>query len=356
MEHRFEPGAGRSSSFACEIPLTVSTAQEKALLARLEAARQIYNACLGEALRRLALLRQSKPYRVAICLPKGAPGRNVLFATAKGKCGFKDAALQHYAGVLRRSWIGDHLDVHTTQKLATRAFRAVERILLRKARKVRFKGPNQIDTVESKSNLSGIRWRENHVAWNGLVLPVVIDRRDPVIAHALSCRVKYVRLVRRKVRGKNLFYAQLVCEGHEFPTRSTKLSRTCHCGSVYKKPLSQRWHRCSHCGASAQRDLYSAFLARFVDPETGMLHAGRAHEAWPGAEPLLRAAWRQAAENQPASGRALPSSFGANRSRSGLPAQGRIAKAKARDAVAYPKGDGESPEEAAVVLPRTLGL
>jgi putative transposase len=36
----------------------------------------------------------------------------------------------------------------------------------------------------------------------------------------------------------------------EFPTRSTKLSETCHCGEVTKKPLSKRQHVCA-CGADA---------------------------------------------------------------------------------------------------------
>ncbi|MCL4515609.1 MAG: transposase, partial [Firmicutes bacterium] len=154
-----------SPSFICEIPLKVLSGQEMALLARLEAARQVYNACVGEAIRRLNLVRQSKPYRMAIGLAKGDPGRNALFAEARGKHGFKDAALQHYAVVLRRSWIGDHLDVHTTQKLATRAFHSVARVLYGQAKRVRFKGKNQLDSVESKNNAAGIRWREDHVEW-----------------------------------------------------------------------------------------------------------------------------------------------------------------------------------------------
>ena len=49
--------------------------------------------------------------------------------------------MQHYAVKIRRScWIGDHLDVHVSQKLGTRAFRAAQRVLFGQARKVRFKG------------------------------------------------------------------------------------------------------------------------------------------------------------------------------------------------------------------------
>ncbi len=53
----------------------------------------------------------------------------------------------------------------------------------------------------------------------------------------------------------------------EVPTRSTKLSQFCHnCETTVSKPLSQRWHQCA-CGVGpVQRDLYSAFLAAYLDP------------------------------------------------------------------------------------------
>jgi hypothetical protein len=53
----------------------------------------------------------------------------------------------------------------------------------------------------------------------------------------------------------------------EVPTRSTKLSQFCHgCGRHVKKPLAQCWHQCA-CGVGPiQRDLYSAFLAAYLDP------------------------------------------------------------------------------------------
>jgi len=104
-----------------------------------------------------------------------------------------------------------------------------------------------------------------------------------------------------------------------------------------------------------QRDLYSAFLARCVGEDHG-LHAGLARMRWPGAEPLLRAAWSQATE--PANGRAWrPSSFGAPpRSRSGSPAEEGIAQAEVPDVVAAARVAGESRGEAAVVPLRTPRL
>jgi putative transposase len=48
-------------------------------------------------------------------------------------------------------------------------------------------------------------------------------------------------------------------------TRTTRLSQACVCGAIARKPLSQRTHRCA-CGMEADRDVFSAYLVRFVDP------------------------------------------------------------------------------------------
>jgi transposase len=96
----------------------------------------------------------------------------------------------------------------------------------------------------------------------------------------------------------------------EFSTQTTKLSQTCHqCGTVKKKKLSDRIHQCD-CGIRCQRDLYSAFLAKFVD-EKELLQASQAQNAWLGSEPILYAAWRQATTqtNLRVEGQ-VPSSFG----------------------------------------------
>jgi putative transposase len=77
--------------------------------------------------------------------------------------------------------------------------------------------------------------------------------------------------------------------------RTAKLSQTCPCGSVQKKPLSERWHTCQQCGASAQRDLMSAWLARHQGPTTSLPCAGPEMNLWtPGAECLLSLAHGQA--------------------------------------------------------------
>ena len=212
----------KADSFIVEIPLRVTPIQEKRLLARLEAARQVYNACLGQSLKRLDLLRQSKAYRRARKAPRGK-ARTRALREANAAVGFREYDLHAYAAQFNHCWIGGHLDTNTIQKLAPRAFKAVQQYGFGKRGRPRFKGRNQMDTVEGKSNTSGIRWREKGVEWRGLELEAVIDPNDPVIAHGLSRRVKYVRLVRRKLKGRNRFYAQLVCEGQPYQKPKNKV-------------------------------------------------------------------------------------------------------------------------------------
>ena len=51
--------------------------------------------------------------------------------------------------------------------------------------------------------------------WKGLVRQPIYPRKpDPVIRHGLGSRVKVVRIVRRKINGRNRFTVQLICEGY----------------------------------------------------------------------------------------------------------------------------------------------
>ena len=118
----------RTPSFVCEVPLQVRPAQERTLLARLEAARQVYNACLGEARKRVRLVRASKVFQRARMLPRDDPARKALFAQARAQHGCSEYALHAYAQQFGQSWLGAHLDSLTIQTLASRAYGAANRV------------------------------------------------------------------------------------------------------------------------------------------------------------------------------------------------------------------------------------
>jgi len=210
-------------SFILELALETSSHDEVELNARFETARQLYNACLDEAKRRLDLLRQSKDFQEARKMPKTVNGksnkeRTEAFKAINTKFSFTEYSFHSYATKIRNSWIGNHIDANTAQKIATRAFKAVQRVAFGQAKRVRFKGKGQFKSVEGKTNKTGIRYNEDtgHVLWKGLKLKCIIDPNDRVVVHGLSCRVKYCRIVKRVFNGKARFFVQLVLEGKPY--------------------------------------------------------------------------------------------------------------------------------------------
>ena len=226
----------KTPTFITEIPLVVSPSQEVILLKRLEAARRVYNACLGEALQRAQALRRSPAYQAARAMPAGKPesserkARSKAFTQARRAVGFGEYDLHAYAKQIGHSYLGDHLDSLVVQAVASRAYKAVNDYLLGKKGRPRFKGRNQFDSVEGKTNTSGLRWVDNQVVWNiqggrRLTLAPILPTEDAVIAHGLSRPVKYVRIVRRKLNGRNRFSVQLVGKGRPYQKPENPLGK-----------------------------------------------------------------------------------------------------------------------------------
>jgi putative transposase len=182
---------------------------------RLEAGRHLYNACLGEALKRLAAMRRSEKWRTAI-KKKKSKLRARMFRTARNQANYDEYSLHEYLGVLRNScWISDHIDSLTAQKLATRAYNAVTDCEFGKHGKPRFKRRGWMSSLEGKNNASGIRWCDDNGERSGLSLNCLFDHKDKfgVQAHALGHEVKYVRLVKKTIRGNPRWFAQPVLKG-----------------------------------------------------------------------------------------------------------------------------------------------
>jgi len=223
-------GKSKTPSFILELPLVTNSEQRHILDSRFEAGRQAYNACLGEVLKRRDQMLRSKMYQSALAMPhktkEETKARSQAFKEAREKYGFTEYSLHDYVKKIRDSWICEHIDSLTAQKVATRAFNAVNKTVVGNAQKVRFKRYGELNSLEGKNNDSGIRWRDNKVIWNvrnNLELKAVIDMDDSVIAHGLSCPVKYARIVRRVIRGKVRYYVQLVCEGKPYQKEKNKV-------------------------------------------------------------------------------------------------------------------------------------
>ncbi len=212
-------------SFICELPLVLVGADERRLRIRLDCARQVYNAVLGESLKRLSLLRQSKAFQAARAMPKQSKEqqreRAAAFRALDVQFRLREYDLHGYATRFGRSWLGEHLDANTIQTIASRVWNAVRQYQFGVRGRPRFKGKGQFHSVEGKSNRQGLRWRDGAVVWGDLTLRARISTDDSIVAHALTCPIKYVRIVRRMLNGRQCFFVQLI-----------------FAGSPYQKPLN----------------------------------------------------------------------------------------------------------------------
>ena len=222
----------QAPTFLLELPLMVTEGQAKHLRAHLEAGRQFYNAVLSEGQRRLRQMRADPAWKAARAIPRSRkPERAAAFSRLREQYGFSEYALHQTATALRASWIAEHLDAVLAQTLATRAYHALNRVCVGKARRVRFKSRGRgLSSIENKRNDTGLRFvlpspeegNQGFLMWKGDALQALIDWNDPVVKYGLAHRIKYARLIQRRASSQraagadskgNRYSVQLALEG-----------------------------------------------------------------------------------------------------------------------------------------------
>ncbi|GAA0285353.1 hypothetical protein GCM10008924_00020 [Gracilibacillus halotolerans] len=207
-------------NFILTLKLNTQPFEESNLNKRLNIGRQIYNACLNELNKRYRTLQQSKEYKKAYKMTKDKE-RNKLFNSLNKKYGLTEYSLHGFIKPMQHHF-KKNIDSFTAQKIATRCFKAFQKLMFHEADKVKFKRFGEMNSLEGKSNKTGIRFTDNKLKWNGLTVSVVIKRNDVYAQTAIeNNKIKYCRIVRKLVRGKNKFYIQLVMEGVP-PTKYNK--------------------------------------------------------------------------------------------------------------------------------------
>lgn len=207
--------------FTVTMRLQVTPPQAKEIDRRLGAARQVYNAVLGEFKRRLILVRQSRQWQKARRCRSDKAKRSQLFAQAKKHHAFNRIEAIKCARSVVGDAFADRLNISDCDCLGKRAFDAVNRMALGRSRDVRFKGPGRLRSLESDSPKAGIRFRNGYLLWRELSLPVRTRhvggshgaKHQRLVAHALQQRICFARLIRQRHGTVWRYYVQLVLEG-----------------------------------------------------------------------------------------------------------------------------------------------
>ena len=208
-----------TDSFIHEFPLKVSKYSQRKYNIKFNAAKELYNAILGELLKRHKLMLSDIRYQNAIEIYKQdnlKTEAKTIFDKLNIEYQITKNDLQKLAkDIKNKCYMKDHLDSVSIQKLSDRIFDTYTKWIYKKGGKPRFKSwKNGIRSMEGKSNTC-LAFKNNIFSWNGIKSEIILQKNDKygVQEHALNSKVKYCRIVRKIIKGKQKFYLQLILEG-----------------------------------------------------------------------------------------------------------------------------------------------
>ncbi len=154
--------------------------------------------------------------------------------------GLTEYAMHEFANPIRKHF-GSRLNINIAQKIATRAWNAFHKKVKGEAKRVNFIKRGEILSFEGKTNTTGWMYRNKHIVFDGRKIGLKINEKDMYIQESLSVienevefqyknkegqiqtapyKVKYVRIVKRVIRGKNRYFAQMTVQGFPPPKRT----------------------------------------------------------------------------------------------------------------------------------------
>lgn len=221
-----------SETFVVEFPLKTEIWQEHILECRFETGRKIYNALLSIMLKQVKEMKKTRAYRNLIASLTGNKTRDketwkkinaLRISYGLSEYGFSNKVTpmkQHFKGML---------DIHTTQKVSLSVWKAFEACFFHGGKKVHFKRYNTMRSLESKSNVSGIRFKNNTIEWLSLKMPIITSKNNSYETEALELHtIKYNRIIRKYVGHKYRYYVQVVFAGIPPAKRNKKTGMFSH--------------------------------------------------------------------------------------------------------------------------------
>jgi hypothetical protein len=230
----------------------------------LEICRVMYNTILGTYLKRETQMKRKKTYKRLIRQFKGVAkklekdeentflkrekkGIQEELKTLRQKYQLTEYASHEWVKPVRKHF-DNKVNSAVAQKIASRAWLTFSKKLFHQAKKVRFIRKGELDSFEGKTNATGWRYVDRHIVYKGLSTPLMIKDKDSYVVEVIKqleektpfsyrvttkgetkivnsfYHVKYVRIVRKEIRGKTRYFADLVLAGYP-PVKKRKLGK-----------------------------------------------------------------------------------------------------------------------------------
>ena len=203
-----------AASFTLTLELNATSSQQHSLAKKFRVNEFVYNACLNELHKRFKSYKYSKK-RKNILKYKYKDSIKRL-GKLKREYGLSEYAMHSYVKDMQKHF-SCHIDSTNAQKIATKAWKAFAKYMSGEAKKVKFKSKGDILSFEGKTNKSGIIYSNGAVAIgtynNKKIIPIIIKNYDKYAQLAIQSKVKYCRILRKYIRGKERYFVQLVLDG-----------------------------------------------------------------------------------------------------------------------------------------------
>ena len=220
------------ANFIVEFPLETEKYQEDILNKRFEIGRQIYNSLINVTQKRYKEMIKTKKYRALMSSLTGnkKSDKEIWKQVNEIHKQYGMSEYLFYADVKNmQHHYKKNIDSFTAQKIATTLWRSYDKLFFGNGKKVYFKRYGELNSLEGKSNKTGIRLIDDSIVWNGLEIPVSIDYNNYYEYQAMQCDICYNRIVRKYVRNKYKFYVQVVFKGNPPVKVDTKTGEIKHC-------------------------------------------------------------------------------------------------------------------------------
>ena len=205
------------ANFVVEFPLKTEKYQEDILNKRFEIGRQIYNSLVNVTQKRYKEMIKTKKYRELTSSLTGNKKTDKeiwkQINDIRKQYGMSEYSFHKDVKMMQKHF-KDNIDSFTAQKIVTALWKSYERFFCGNGKKVYYKKYGTFNSLEGKSNSTGIRFKDDMIIWNGLEIPAVIDYSNSYEYQAMQCKICYNRIVRKFIRNRYKYYVQIVFKGN----------------------------------------------------------------------------------------------------------------------------------------------
>lgn len=203
-------------NFVVQFRLKTEKYQEDILNKRFEIGRCMYNSMVNITQKRYKEMIRTKRYRNLISSLTGNKKQDKdiwkQIDEVRKQYRLNEYAFHEDIKEMQHHF-KDNMDSFTAQKIATTLWKSYDKLFYGNGNKVYYKRYGALNSLEGKSNKTGIRFKDDSLVWNELKIPVDIDYDNHYEYQALQCPISYCRIVRKIIKHKYHYYVQIVFKG-----------------------------------------------------------------------------------------------------------------------------------------------